>query len=125
MGKTQSYLILFLGIFGIFVSGLAAGSNSKAKKPVRSASYQKDTVWIAKPDGALSCEPDSGRTLSQDAEELKKAKITVLESKKGNDGKMHVQMCGAATGSLNSFLIPKAKLSDALALGYGQLKAGS
>ena len=81
-----------------------------------------ESVWITRPDGAQSCQPGSGTTLEDDAQELKTAQIPVLESKKGSDGMMHIQMCGAPKGSTNSFLIPKDKLAQALTLGYRELR---
>lgn len=108
----------------------AASSPSEAmspKKPEASSearSSQQESVWVSKSDGELSCEPGSGKSLAQGAEELKKAGIPVLDSQKGSDSDMHIQMCGAEKGTLNSFLIPKNHLSAAIGLGY-QLASNS
>jgi hypothetical protein len=117
--KMRSDLILFLSIFGVFVSGFAAAGPTQAKKMIRPV-QQKEGVWVMRPDGALSCEPDSGRTLAQDAEALKKAKIPVLDSKKESDGKVHVQMCGASQGTFNAYLIPKDQVTGAKKLGFSE-----
>ncbi len=83
-----------------------------------SSSEKKETVWVAKSDGAASCAPESGKELAHGADELKKEKIQVLDSRKGSDGKVHIQMCGAPEGTMNFYLIPKKSLPQALALGY-------
>ena len=75
-------------------------------------------VWVVKPDGARSCEKGSGQTLEKGAEELQAAKVRILESRKGHDGKMYAQVCGGPTGALNTFLIAREDLSQATALGY-------
>lgn len=90
------------------VHAVAANSNAKS-------------VWISRPDGAQSCAPESGVSLDKGASELKKADIPVWSKKKGNDGMMHAQMCGADTGTTNAFLIPRDKLTNAEALGYREL----
>jgi hypothetical protein len=75
-----------------------------------------------RPNGEQSCSANGDSSLKQDQEELKAAHIPVMNSRKANDGKMYIQMCGAPTGSVNAFLIPKSKLPDALALGYKEMK---
>jgi hypothetical protein len=92
-----------------------------------SSSPSKDTaVWITQPDGAKSCEgEDPAKTLEKVSAQLKGAGIEVLEMKKGNDGKMYLQMCGAPTGSLNAFKIVKADLKKALELGFQLQTAGA
>lgn len=78
------------------------------------------SVWITRPDGAQSCSPKSGQSLEDGAADLKKAKVRILDSRKGNDGKMHMQMCGAPSGTTNAYLVPKEDLPQAAALGYVQ-----
>lgn len=80
------------------------------------------TVWISKPDGAVSCEPQSGISLTVAAEELKKKGVETLESRKGTDGKMHIQSCGASKGTTNEFLIREQDLNQAVALEYKILR---
>jgi hypothetical protein len=79
-------------------------------------------VWITRPDGAQSCSTSGGQSLDDGAAELRKSKVRVLESRKGNDGKMRAQMCGIPSGSTNSFLIPKEDLARAVAQGYVEAK---
>ncbi|MGK5082420.1 hypothetical protein WDW37_03865 [Bdellovibrionota bacterium FG-1] len=78
----------------------------------------QDSVWVTQPDGALSCAPETAQTLEQGAEVLQKHKVKVLEFRKGGDGKMRIQVCGAPTGSSNAYLIPRENLEQAKALGY-------
>jgi hypothetical protein len=80
-----------------------------------------DSVWVAKPDGAQSCEPQTGLSLSQGAEGLKSLKIPILDSKKAADGKMHAQMCGASKGTENAYLIPRRNLAEATQVGYREV----
>jgi hypothetical protein len=122
--KQYRDLIFFWTLFGLFFAGVALGamSNNKDLKLVKSSTSATEVaVWIMRSDNAQSCEPKSGTSLKDDAEELKKAKIPILDSKKGSDGKVHIQMCGADKGTTNSFLIPKDKLPLALTMGYREI----
>lgn len=78
----------------------------------------EESVWIKRGDGSTSCEPGSGKSLSSDATDLRKSEISVLEEKKGHDGKMRIELCGIATGAENVFRIKKSDLPKALSLGY-------
>jgi hypothetical protein len=78
----------------------------------------KGATWVSRSDGAISCESGSGRPIEEDARELERAGIRVLDSKKSNDGKMRIQVCGAATGSLNSFLVAPDSIPKAAKLGF-------
>ena len=83
----------------------------------------EETVWVAKSDLSVSCDPKSGVDLSQGAEQLNRAKIPILDSQKRSDGQMHVQVCGASKGILNAYLISKKYLEEAQTLGYQELKS--
>jgi hypothetical protein len=96
-------------------SGTAASSAPAASVAPTAGPAQ---VWISRPDGAQSCTPGSGTSLEDGAAELRKARVRVLGSRKGDDGKMHAQMCGIPTGTSNAYLIPKDDLSAAVAHGY-------
>lgn len=89
--------------------------------PGLSATKDAESVWVSRPDGGQSCSPKSGQALDAVAQELKSAGIAVLESRKGNDGKMRAQMCGIATGGFNSYKISKGDLGKAQALGFQKL----
>lgn len=101
---------------GIFVHEADAFSRKHAADDV--AAPADNQVWITRPDGAQSCTPKSGQTLEDGAADLRRAKVRVLDSRKGNDGKMHMQMCGAPSGTTNAYLIPKEDLPQAVTLGY-------
>jgi hypothetical protein len=85
------------------------------KKPRLQAS---ETVWVMRSDEGLSCEPASGISLEQGAWVLKHAKITIFDQKKGTDGKMHTQVCGAIRGTTNCYLLERSQLKQALDLGF-------
>lgn len=82
-------------------------------------------VWIAKADGSQSCGMQSGMTAEQAAQELKKAGIRVLGQRTGQDGQMHMMVCGAATGATVEALIDGEQLDAAEKLGYKSIKAGT
>lgn len=96
-------------------SNADAGGNSSSSSAV-------DGVWVSRSDGAFSCSADSGQSVDDGSRELKKAGIHVLNSKKSGDGKMHMQMCGAPSGRVNSYLISRTDLTRAAALGYRATK---
>ncbi len=78
----------------------------------------QEVVWVSKSDQSKSCDPESGVSLLQGREELKKIKILVFDSKKKNKGRLYIQMCGAPGGTMNVFLIPRRNLTAAISLGY-------
>ena len=114
--KKRQFLGLIVGMVGVFLVGAVALSVTlkRAVPPDESS----ELVWVMKPDGAKSCAPDSGLPVDQALEELKAAHISVRDSRKGSDGKMHAQVCGAPQGSTHSFLIDRKDLGGAIALGY-------
>lgn len=91
---------------------------SKKTDGKSSAEDSGSFVWVMKPDGGESCAKDSAISIEQGAEDLKKAKIKILASQKGDDGKMHAQMCGLPTGKLNLYKINKSDLPRAVTLGF-------
>ncbi|MCM2278826.1 MAG: hypothetical protein NDJ89_12190 [Oligoflexia bacterium] len=114
----QKYMRVASGI-GMLLLGLLAWTAAPeafaaAKKP------SEGQVWVARPDGEKSCGMEAGQPLEAAAEELRRAGVTVLESRKGNDGKMHIQVCGALTGSLNAHLIAGKDLARARELGFSE-----
>ena len=84
------------------------------------AAKAEESVWVTRPDGSESCETgaDTAESLEKGRRILRQAKIKVLAAKKGDDGKFHVQVCGAPTGGLSEYLIPKKQLEKALILGF-------
>ncbi len=81
-----------------------------------------DGVWLQKEDGSLSCEPDRAVSLEAARAELEKNDVKVLAQQKGNDGQMHIQMCGAPTGNLNLIQVSKDDVSKAKELGFLETK---
>lgn len=84
-----------------------------------------DTVWVARPDGGQSCNPKKAETLAHAAKALKKVGVRVSASKKDHDGQMHIQMCGADAGTLNTFEIRAQDWPKAKKLGYQKKEAPS
>jgi hypothetical protein len=74
-------------------------------------------IWVSRPDGSKSCD-GQGRPLASDRSALEGAGIPVADGKSGDDGLMHVQMCGAETGKVHRFLIPASSLEQAKKLGF-------
>ena len=89
------------------------GESSGTSSPVAA-----DRVWVSRPDGGLSCEADKAESVEKGAKALKSMAVEVFESRKSGDGKMHIEMCGAATGNENGYLIRRSDLDKAKALGF-------
>lgn len=91
--------------------------------PAQAFSSKKanDTVWVSRADGSKQCEKGSGQSLETGADELRKAGVEPLESRKGRDGKMHSQMCGASTGATNEYRVTRDAAERAAGLGFTQL----
>jgi hypothetical protein len=49
---------------------------------------------------------------------LEKKKIKVVSSKSQEDGLLHSQVCGAPSGKIHVFEIPKIQLKEATQLGF-------
>jgi len=77
-------------------------------------------LWVVKSDRSKSCEATSGISVDTDQESLSKKSVQVFESRKGDDGQMHVQMCGADTGKLNAYLILESDLEKAKEVGFAK-----
>lgn len=120
MIKFTYFLLGLLGVFSAFIfwGGSAGAFSRNSSTAAQSRETPGETVWIARADGGQSCSPDSAQSLDKGAEELKKSGVRVLDSRKGGDGKMHMQMCGAPTGSTNAYLVPREDLPKAAALGF-------
>lgn len=90
--------------------------------PVGAGASVAASVWVQKPDGGAQCEPGTGRSLEEAAKELAQAGIRVLNSRKGSDGQMRIQLCGSPTGTQNTFEIPAVDVEKAKALGFAPAK---
>ncbi|MCC6737103.1 MAG: hypothetical protein IT534_13390 [Bauldia sp.] len=76
------------------------------------------TVEVYKYDGTLQCGMGHEIPLDVMEAELRAARIEVLSSRKGNDGLMHIAVCGASTGDVNIYTIRSVSLPIALDLGF-------
>lgn len=81
---------------------------------------ESERIWIVRSDGARSCGMEEGESIDQVTTELKKSGVTIFESRKASDGKMHAMVCGAPEGTLNAFMIPKEDLPKAIVLGFSK-----
>ena len=128
--RSMPLLPLLMGfalIAGISLNGASlAMSKSRSPSvntPVQTSSAANSSsriIWVQKPDGAVSCEADKGQALEIGQKELRQAGIEVYSSRKGNDGQMHIQMCGAPQGTFNFFEIRESDLTKAIGLGFAR-----
>jgi hypothetical protein len=108
MLKRRFFLFLWLSFLSLG-GGLLACNSEK--------------VWVAKPDGSLQCEAQSGVALSVMKDELKAAHVHIHEAERVSDGKMRAQMCGLPTGWLNSYQINAGDVEKAKSLGFELLSS--
>lgn len=98
--------ILMLALAAVVFGGCESGGS------------QGGFVWVQKQDGAKSCDPASGVPLDKGASFLESSGVRVLESRKGDDGKMRAQMCGMPTGTSNQYKIAIKDKVNAEAVGF-------
>jgi hypothetical protein len=104
-------MVLSLLSLALSASGFARGK--KAPRP-----STPDRVWVTASDGSKSCEQGSGTPLENGRATLQSAGIEVFDAQKGQDGMAHIQMCGASTGSQNTYQIAVADVAKAEKLGF-------
>jgi hypothetical protein len=80
--------------------------------------FDESSVEIYKYDGTLQCGMGHESTLEEMAKELESGGIDVLENRKGTDGLVHINVCGASTGAINIYLIDRGSLPAAQRLGF-------
>jgi hypothetical protein len=73
-------------------------------------------VIVYKEDGSLQCA--MGKPVKLEVMEKDLKGIPVLAREKKSDGMMRIQLCGAPTGTMNTYKIPANRLSDAEKLGF-------
>lgn len=76
------------------------------------------TVKVFKSDESRQCQ-GGGIPIEKMQEELEG--INIIDSHPANDGKMRIQVCGAATGNINVFEINHEDLEKAQRLGFKKL----
>lgn len=80
------------------------------------AANKPATVQVAKSDGSIACEPNSGAALSDTQKEL--GEIAVYAAEKLSDGLIRPAVCGIATGEYNVYEIAETDRDQAIALGF-------
>jgi hypothetical protein len=76
-------------------------------------------VFVYKYDGTLQCESEKKAIpIETMLEELKASGVTVFASTNMHGGFFMTQVCGAPTGRIHRFQIPKKDLEKALKLGF-------
>lgn len=77
----------------------------------------KSAVKVFQSDAAVQCESE-GISVEDMQKILAAGNIKVHCAQKGNTGMMHMTVCGAPTGSINIYTIPKDQLEQAQMLGF-------
>ncbi|ROS00109.1 hypothetical protein EDC56_2745 [Sinobacterium caligoides] len=76
-------------------------------------------TWVYSSTGARQCEPGSGISLLDSADQLREHNITVNSSKRGHlTGMFVIALCGAPTLDIYLHEIDTGQLSSAEALGF-------
>ncbi len=78
-------------------------------------------VKVYKSDGSLQCGQAPSIPLAEMEKELISKNIKVFQREHKQDGMMHMQVCGAATGMVNIYTIQQNDLEKALELGFKTL----
>lgn len=95
--------------------------------------FDSEQVEVYRYDGTLQCGMGQEIPLGKMAQELGDAGIEVSASRKGSDALAHIAVCGASTGAINVYTIPRQSLPAAQATGFkmlvtremtGQIKPG-
>ena len=94
------------------------------KPPTNYEQRNLGEVTVAKADGSLQCEPNSGLDLERMAED-QLAGIEILSSSKQNDGLIRIQVCGTETGMLNTYRIQSKDVPKVLKAGFTLFKIKS
>lgn len=114
-------LILLSSLLVACATGRCANqvkSNDTSGVVSATSAADPSVIRVSKEDGSLQCDKGKGIALATMENQLKKAGIKVISSKKQPDNLMRVQMCGAPTGMSNTFEISKADLAKAEKLGF-------
>ncbi len=100
---------------------IEVASAAAVPAPVVPAPKKEDTILIYKDSGEKQC--GMGKTVPLDEAKaiLEKKKILVYESHTQDDGLIHMQLCGSASGKIHVFSILKKNLKKAQTLGFKPL----
>lgn len=110
-------LILLLG--GMISSSSVQAFGTAPAKPAAEAS-----IWLGRPDGSRSCEPESGMNKAQVLASFKEMGIRVLAIAWGSDGKVRAMMCGLPTGRWVGVKVATRDRVNAEATGWRPWPAG-
>ncbi len=112
-----SRLLKYLLVVGL-LTGCAAGHCLGSKRaPVANADVH---IFVFKPEGSKQCQPTTGIPIDKAAEDL--GKIEIFSRSTRADGKMHITLCGAATGRIHVFEIRAGDLAVATGTGFQVLE---
>ncbi|MES2208212.1 MAG: hypothetical protein V4525_15615 [Pseudomonadota bacterium] len=114
MKKTINYILA-----AFFISSLASQVSSTSQSTGNAIS----DAWIKvyQSDNSKQCQENSGIPLEVMLKKLNQQGIKVKCSQKNNNGMMHIQMCGGATGIINVFEINREDLKTAQKLGFNSV----
>lgn len=82
-----------------------AAAPEKEKEKTSEDSGLVEKVWVWRPDGSKQCGMAKGIKPKEAAKRLKDRGVSVFKSRTGNDGMMHMTVCGGATGHTVELLI--------------------
>lgn len=110
----------------LFILGSTAFAAAKSPKVIRAIASEQEPstsgkIWVAKADNATSCNTVKAIAIEAHARELAKHSVKQFAQKKWSDGKMRIEMCGAAKGTKNAFLIDEKDKEKAKAAGFDLL----
>lgn len=97
-----------------------AAAPEAAALPGKVATKTVTTILVYKPDGSLQC--GMGKGLSAEDMEKQLAGLGVTARSKREDGMMHIQACGQATGMANVYEIPESSLAVAEKRGFRRFR---
>lgn len=109
---------LVLLVASLFLLGCATG-HCRGSQRAPTAATDKH-VWVYMREGSKQCEPGSGIKIEKVAESLGDIHVYNRETK--SDGKMHMTLCGAATGRVHVFEISESDQAAAVAAGFKLLE---
>lgn len=117
------FVLLLTGWFLIFmIQGCAQGYcyNRGDNRTVSAPAITGKRVFVYQADGSKQCSKAPGESLEDMSVKLKDIKIYSKEKK--SDGKMHIALCGSATGKINVYEIDESNLAKAKAAHFEELK---
>jgi hypothetical protein len=89
-----------------------------AAEPTQTTPPRGETVQVFKSTGQLQCGQDPGLPLDEVRLQLSSKKISVYEAHTQPDGRMHMALCGAPSGTIHVFTISKKSLKKAEKIGF-------